>query len=92
MSHQSVLGSLLCLGKAHCACMNLLFLKPEEAKGVGGGSPPPSLGQLVGLIINFSQPKQSPLSSSILENAWGSVGTFVHDVLHLGPLKVPLAV
>lgn len=35
-ARQPVLGSLLCLGRAHCACMNLLFLKPEKAKGVGG--------------------------------------------------------
>lgn len=34
--HQPVMGSLLCLGKAPHACMNLLFLKPEEAKGVRG--------------------------------------------------------
>lgn len=38
MSRQPVLGSLLCLGKAPRACMNLLFLKPEKAKGVRGES------------------------------------------------------
>lgn len=87
-THQPVLGSLLCLGKAHCACMNLLFLKPEKARGVRGESstqPGPAGWANYKIFTAQTKPIKLLYSGKYMQIN----GTFVHGLLHLSLLKVP---
>lgn len=67
MPYQPVLDKSALPGQNIPCLRELAISETRESKRSEGGVPP-RLGQLVGLIINFPQSRQSPLSSSIPEN------------------------